>query len=278
MVLQSPLSIVTLDSSTPPSPQPNHDAPGRSNETSGSVAAPAHSSLGATLNWVDSLAASAPGPSYSRALPSGQASQRMRDTLFPGACSLEGLLSGPVWPTVGVPLFVLKDRTLYWTLVGKDRPSRAGSCLPWGSPPTVPTGHLGPHHLGSMARENWRPLDTLFLTSSTRCRRSWWQWHWRGARAARRLAASATSGTGHPRSPDRWRLATQELGMGGRLQNSRSPHSWRRWGASPGWTWDLSALDGEDQLGPPSHGEKEPDIHRTINTPTPEIHTLPELQ
>lgn len=71
------------------------------------------------------LAASAPGPQLLWSPFSIQALQRMWDMLFLGTCSPAGVLSGPMLPRV--ELLVMKDRTLYLTLMGKDRPSRAES-------------------------------------------------------------------------------------------------------------------------------------------------------
>ena len=240
MVFQSPLPIVTLDSSSPHHPQPT--------------------AMPQVCHWnlrqhccSSSQRPGQPGPSYSRALCLGQ---WMWDRLFPGMCSLTGLLSDPMWPPVGfsyLPWRTERCIRLWWAKTG---PPERRAVYPWPLAPLVPLAR------GGMAWENRRPRDTLFLTSSTHCSTRGWQWRWREARAACRPVASATCDTGHPGSPGHWRHAAQELGTEGRFQKSRSPHSWWRGrgragdGASPGWTWGLSALGGENQLGPPIDGEK----------------------
>lgn len=73
MVPQCSLPTVALDCSIPYHPtQPR--CPSSVSEASGSIAAPACGSLGATLSWVDTCSMPLhPGSGYSRALSLGQA-------------------------------------------------------------------------------------------------------------------------------------------------------------------------------------------------------------
>lgn len=258
MVFRSPLPIVTLDSSSPHHPQPT--------------------AMPQVCHWnlrqhccPSSQRPGQPGPSYSRALCLGQ---WMWDRLFPGMCSLTGLLSDPMWPQWG-SCICPEGRNVVQDFGGQRQTLQGGEQF------IRPLAPLVPLATGGMTWENRRPRDTLFLTSSTHCSIRGWQWRWREARAACRPVASATCGTGHPGSPGHWRHAAQELGTEGRFQKSRSPHSWWRErgragdGASPGWTWGLSALGGEDQLRPPSDGEKGlPSIELWTPLPPGNIHSM----
>ena len=150
-----------------------------------------------------------------------------------------------------------------------------GAVYPGPPAPLVP---LAP---GGMTRESGRPLDTLFLTSSTHCSIWGWRWRWREARAACRPAASATCGTGRPGSPGRWQHAARGLGTEGRFQKGGSPHSW--WGpagrAGGGARLNLRSISTGwwRPAGVPRWRREGTAIHITMDTP-PETHTLPELQ